>query len=91
MAARKSKPVPKLDVHSASHAALTLKLTLPVLKPRNRLAMNPLLRKSAAHNNTQRRDPRTRDKALEEHQGVHDALNRRHAADKGGSDGSDSQ
>ena len=69
MATRKSKSVPKAAVaKGASLVALTL--TIPVAKPRNRVATNPLLKKSAAHTDAQRRDQGRRGNALEVQQGV---------------------
>ena len=89
MATRKSKSVPKVLVKSAPNAALTL--TIPVLKPRNHLATNPLLKKSAAHTDALSRDQRKRGNALEVQQAVQDALNRRRGGGyQGDSEGGDS-
>lgn len=87
MATRKSKSVPKAAVaKGASPVALTL--TIPVAEPRNRVATNPLLKKSAVHADAQRRDQGRRGNALEVPQGVQDVLDRhrighRIAQDKG--------
>ncbi len=87
MATGKSKSVPKAVVKRAPNAALTL--TIALLKPRNRVAMNPLLKKSAAHTDGLSRDQRKRGNALEVQQGVQDALNRRRGGDTGGNEGGD--
>ena len=81
--ARKSKSVPKAAVaKGASPVALTL--TIPVAKPRNRVATNPLLKKSAVHTDAQRRDQGRRGNALEVQQGIQDMLDsHRIAQDKG--------
>ena len=76
MAARKSRSIPKAVAKRTPTAVLSL--TIPVTKPRNRIAMNPLLKKSAAHTEGQSRVKRERGDALEVQQGVQDALNRRH-------------
>ena len=87
MATRKSKSVPKAAVaKGASPVALTL--TIPVAKPRNRVATNPLLKKSAVHTDAQRRDQGRRGNALEVQQGIQDMLDghrtvHRIAQDKG--------
>ena len=71
MATYKSKSIPPMVAKRTPNVALTL--AIPVPKPRNRVAMNPLLKKSAVHAD-----------ALELQQGVHDALNRRRGSqDKG--------
>lgn len=93
MATRKSKSVPKALVKSAPDAApdAALTLTIPVLKPRNHLAASPLLKKSAAHTDAQRRDQSKRGNALEVKQDLQDALNRRRGGGyKGDSEGGDS-
>ena len=87
MATRKSKPVSKVVVKRALDTTVTL--TIAVLKPRNRVAMNPLLKKSAAHTDALSRDQRKRGNALEVQQAVQDALNRRRGGDTGGNEGGD--
>ena len=86
MATRKSKSVPKVVVKTTSSVALTL--TFPVLKPRNRVAMNPLLKKSTVHAAAQSRDKRVHGNALEVQQGVQEALNR-HRGGRGDDDTSE--
>lgn len=87
MATRKSKLVSKVVPKRAPNTTLTL--TIAVLKPRNRVAMNPLLKKSAAHTDALGRDQRKRGNALEVQQAVQDALNRRRGGDTGGNEGGD--
>lgn len=55
MATRKTKSVPT-QVAPPPGAPMTL--TLPVPAPRNRLAVNPLLKKSSAHEDARKRQPR---------------------------------
>lgn len=90
MATRKRKSGSKVVAKSPPNVALTL--TIPVLKPRNRLAMNPLLMKSTAHTDAQSRGKRERDGVLETQRAMQEALNRRHGGGyQGGNDsGSDS-
>lgn len=86
MAIRRRKLIGQVVAKPAPNLALTL--TIPVLKPRNRVAMNPLLKKSAVHTGAQSRDRRGCGDALEVPQGVQDALNRRRGSrDKGFDDG----
>lgn len=87
MATRKSKLVPRLIEKRTPHAVLTL--TIPVLKPRNPLATNPLLKKSTMHTDTGGRNKRGRGGAVEVQQGVQDALNRRRGGDDTASNGGD--
>ena len=75
MAARNSKSILPVVAKRTPNVALTL--AIPVSKPRNRVAMNPLLKKSAVHADAQSRDKRGRGNVLELQQGVQDALNRR--------------
>jgi hypothetical protein len=81
MATRKSKPAAKLVVSSTTKTALTL--TIPVAKPRNPIAINPLLKKSAAHADARSRSKRERQSALDVQRGVQEALNRRSKASDG--------
>ena len=82
MATHKNKSIPPVVAKRTANVALTL--AIPVPKPRNRVAMNPLLKKSAVHADAQSRYKRGRDDALELQQGVQDALNRRRGSqDKG--------
>ena len=87
MATRKSKLVSKVVVKRAPNTTVTLTIAVP--KPRNRVAMNPLLKKSAAHTDALSRDQRKRGNAHEVQQAVQDALNRRRGG-TGGNDGGDS-
>ena len=56
MASRKTKSVPTQVVPTPS-AAITL--TVPVPAPRNRLSMNPLLKKSSVHADVRKRQSRS--------------------------------
>lgn len=55
MATRKTKSVPTGVV---LHPGAPITLTLPVPAPRNRLAANPLLKKSAVHADARKRQSR---------------------------------
>lgn len=59
MASRRGKSAAQVNVHNTPTAAMTF--TVPVPKPRNPLAMNPLLKKSAAHADRHGRNKRGRD------------------------------
>ena len=93
MATRKSKSGSKVvakvgaNVRAKRPPNVPLTLTIPVRKPRNPLAMNPLLKKSAAHTDAQVRDRRKRGDALEVRQGVQEMLHRRRAGGSGGGEG----
>lgn len=75
MATRKSKSVATPVETRATTTVLTL--TVPLPKPRNRVAMNPLLKKSTVHADADGRDKRGRDRAQEVRQDMQEALNRR--------------
>ena len=81
MATRRRKSVAQ-TVSVATGVPLTL--TIPVRKPRNRLAVDPLLKKSSAHADS--RNKRVRDGKLEVQQDVHDALIRRRIGNDEGDD-----
>ena len=72
MATRKTKSVPT-QVTPPPGAAMTL--TLPVPAPRNRLAVNPLLKKSSVHADARKRQSRN-DLLLSSRDGL-DSLERR--------------
>ncbi len=84
MTPRKSKSIQPVVVNCTPNVALTL--AIPVPKPRNRVAMNALLKKSAVHADAQSRDKRGRGSVLEVQQGVQDALNRRRGSHDRGFD-----
>ncbi len=85
MTTGKSKSVRKAVVKNVPHGSMTL--TIPVPKPRNRLALDPLLKKSAVHATGYSRNKRERDSALEVQQDVQEALNRRRGGGDGGKHG----
>ena len=72
MATRKTKSVPT-QVAPPPGAPMTL--TLPVPAPRNRLAVNPLLKKSSVHADARKRQSRS-DRLLSARDGL-DGLERR--------------
>ena len=84
MTKRKSRADSVVIVKNTPNAALTL--TIPVPKPRNPIATNLLLKKSAAHADMQRRTRRGSDRALEVLHEAHTALDRRRDGDADGGD-----
>ena len=69
MATRKRKSIPQPLIGSAR---VPLTITIAVPKPRNRLAVNALLKKSSVH--ADRRRSRERDGELDVKQDINDAL-----------------
>ncbi len=84
MAVRKGKSAVMVIVKNTPNTALTL--TIPVPKPRNPIATNPLLKKSAAHAAIQRLTKRGGNRTLEVLHEAHAALDRRRDGDAEGSD-----